>query len=146
MSRTRVCVIQHRCHMSAWKRYHGLHHPTCYCVIFHIPWSNFIAYFDSCTYNGYSYQSILLFCHLVCKLIFTMFMCVFVNESTNSIRFTRLFPFHQRTIHKFMHDYVAQFTILSKTAQKTTHANTSASKNAKAVSYTHLTLPTNREV
>jgi len=31
-----------------------------------------------------------------------------------------------------MHDYVAQFTILSKTAQKTTHANTSASKNAKA--------------
>ena len=53
-------------------------------------------------------------------------------KNTNSIRFTRLFPFHQRTIHKFMHDYVAQFTILSKTAQNTKHANTSASKNTKA--------------
>jgi len=31
-----------------------------------------------------------------------------------------------------MHDYIVKFTIASKTAQKTTHANTSTSKNTKA--------------
>jgi len=62
--------------MSAWKRYHVLHHPKCYCVIFHIQSNNFIAYFDSPTYNGYSYQSILFVCHLVCELAYIYNVCV----------------------------------------------------------------------
>ena len=49
-----------------------------YCVTFHIQWSNFIAYFDSCTYNCYWYQSILLVCHLVCELAYirNVYVCL----------------------------------------------------------------------
>ena len=44
--------------------------------------------------------------------------------------------------HQVMHDYIVKSSIVSKVAQKATHIDTSTSDNTKAVSYTHLTLPT----
>ena len=58
---------------------------TC-CIILHATASfstyneviYFIAYFHSSTYNGYSYQSILFVCHLVCEFayIYNVYVCL----------------------------------------------------------------------
>ena len=114
--------------MSAWKRYHVLHHPTCYCVIVHIQSSNFIAYFDLSTWLFVSIDSICLSLSLRTRL-YLQCLRVSLTIKTRILHvFVSLVYFPSSTNNTTIH----KFTILSNVAYKTTHANTSTSKNTKA--------------
>jgi len=86
-----------------------------------------------------TYDSYAQMWHLDTKHLYLIYVCVFNKEKRcNSIKPSRLFLPCLRTIllrhttYQFMHNYIVQSSILSKIAQKTTHVNTSTSKNTKA--------------